>query len=52
MRLHRNVDWCMVGMSRKWNISANLMILNKKKTASISSSHISLLEFGTVLNNY
>ena len=42
----------MVGMSRKWDISANLMILDKKKTASISLSKIFMLEFGTVLNNY
>ena len=40
----------MVGMSRKWDISANLLIFDKKKKVSISSSNIFMLEFGTVLN--
>ena len=31
IELHLNVGWCMVGMSRKWDISANLLILDKKK---------------------
>ena len=39
-------------MSRKWGISANLLILDKKKTVFISSCIIFVLEFCTVLNNH